>query len=65
MFGVYDGIRRPAVDYYQMNQYLAKSLAGMAAGTIEAVLMPFERVQTVLADSHYHQRYMNTPHAFR
>lgn len=65
MFGVYDGIKRPAIEYYHMNQYSAKCLAGMIAGTFEAVLMPFERVQTVLADSHYHQRYINTQHAFR
>lgn len=48
-----------------MNQYSAKCLAGMVAGTFEAVLMPFERVQTILADGAYHQKYKNTHHAFR
>lgn len=65
MFGVYDGIKRPAIEYYQMNEILAKCLAGMVAGTIEAVLMPFERVQTILADAAYHEKYRNTHHAFR
>lgn len=65
MFGVYDGIRRPAIEYYHMNEYTAKCLAGIIAGTFEAVLMPFERVQTILADSAYHGKYKNTQHAFR
>lgn len=65
MFGVYDGVKRPAIELYGMNQYSAKCLAGGIAGSIEAILMPFERVQTVLADSQYHERFANTHHAFR
>lgn len=65
MFGVYDGIKRPAIDYYEMNQYTAKCVAGTIAGTFEAVLMPFERVQTILADAAYHEKYKNTHHAFK
>jgi len=65
MFGIYDGVKRPAIEYYQMNQYTAKCLGGMVAGTIEAALMPFERVQTILADAAYHEKYKNTHHAFR
>lgn len=34
------------------------------SGTVEAVLMPFERIQTLLADSHYHTRFKNTSQAF-
>lgn len=37
----------------------------MIAGSFEAVLMPFERVQTILADAAYHEKYKNTHHAFR
>lgn len=33
-------------------------------GTVEAVLMPFERIQTLLADSHYHTHFRNTSQAF-
>ncbi|XP_055601793.1 mitochondrial nicotinamide adenine dinucleotide transporter SLC25A51-like [Uranotaenia lowii] len=65
MFGVYDGTRRPLVETWGVNQYTAKIVAGMTAGTVEAVLMPFERIQTLLADATYHQKYRNTPHAFR
>lgn len=65
MFGVYDAIKRPAIEYYHVNQYTAKCLAGIIAGTFEAVLMPFERVQTILADATYHQKYKNTHHAFK
>lgn len=65
MFGVYDGTRRPLVEWCGMNEYVAKSIAGVTAGTVEAVLMPFERVQTLLADATYHAKYRNTHHAFR
>lgn len=65
MFGVYDGTKRPLVNCFGINEYAAKSIAAVAAGSVEAVLMPFERVQTLLADATYHQKYRNTHHAFR
>jgi hypothetical protein len=65
MFGVYDGVKKPSIELYGMNEYKAKCFAGMVAGTFEAVLMPFERVQTILADAAYHEKYQNTHHAFR
>uniref|UniRef100_A0A182R7M8 Mitochondrial carrier protein n=1 Tax=Anopheles funestus TaxID=62324 RepID=A0A182R7M8_ANOFN len=65
MFGVYDSTRRPLVEYCHVNPYTAKTVAGMVAGTFEAMLMPFERVQTLLADAAYHQKYRNTHHAFK
>lgn len=65
MFGVYDAIKRPCIEYYHINQYTAKSVAGCCAGCFEAVLMPFERVQTILAMREYHVRYINTQHAFK
>lgn len=34
------------------------------SGTVEAFLMPFERIQTLLADSHYHTHFKNTSQAF-
>lgn len=40
-------------------------IAGVTAGTVEAALMPFERVQTLLADSTYHSLFKNTAQAFR
>lgn len=62
--GVYDGTRRPLVDV-GFNPYIAKVIAGVTAGTVEAALMPFERVQTLLADSTYHSLFKNTAQAFR
>ncbi|XP_037039384.1 solute carrier family 25 member 51 isoform X1 [Bradysia coprophila] len=64
MFGVYDGTRRPLVEI-GFNPYVAKIIAGVAAGTVEAALMPFERVQTLLADSTYHSLFKNTAQSFR
>lgn len=39
-------------------------MSAAAAGLTEAVLAPFERVQMLLQDQHYHQRFRNTAHAF-
>lgn len=64
MFGVYDEVRRPLVND-GTNVYLAKVIAGMASGSTEAVLVPFERIQTLLQDSAYHTKFRNTFHAFR
>lgn len=65
MFGVYDGVKRPMIDEWNWNPYFSKTVAGLFAGTVEAVLMPFERIQTILADATYHEHYKNTHHAFR
>lgn len=64
MFGVYDEVRRPLVNH-GVNIYLAKALAGMVSGTTEALLVPFERIQTLLQDSTYHTKFRNTFHAFK
>lgn len=64
MFGVYDEVRRPLVNN-GVNIYLAKVIAGMASGTTEAILVPFERIQTLLQDSSYHTKFRNTFHAFK
>lgn len=65
MFGVYDGVKKITIEQYEINEYSAKFIAGIVSGSLEAVLMPFERVQTVLADAAYHEKYKNTHHAFR
>ncbi|KAG5682532.1 hypothetical protein PVAND_011879 [Polypedilum vanderplanki] len=65
MFGVYDGVKKPAIEHFGINEYSAKCIAGIVAGSVEAILMPFERVQTILTDAAYHNKYKNTPHAFR
>ncbi|EDV44090.1 uncharacterized protein Dana_GF18818 [Drosophila ananassae] len=65
MFGVFDGTRRYLVEDYGMNDYGAKVIAGVVAGSAESILLPFERVQTLLADSKFHKYFSNTPNAFR
>uniref|UniRef100_A0A3B3RTC6 Solute carrier family 25 member 51b n=1 Tax=Paramormyrops kingsleyae TaxID=1676925 RepID=A0A3B3RTC6_9TELE len=44
---------------------VTSSMAAVLAGTVEASLTPFERVQTLLQDQRHHVRYNNTFHAFR
>lgn len=65
MFGVFDGTRRYLVEDYRLNDYGAKVLAAVVAGSAESILLPFERVQTLLADSKFHQHFSNTQNAFR
>lgn len=64
MFGVYDSVCDPLTQF-GTNPYLAKGVAGMVAGSCEAVLLPFERIQTLLSDSTYHNHFKNTFDAFR
>ena len=64
MFGVYDEVRRPLVTG-GMNTYVARSMAGLVAGSMEAIFTPFERIQTLLVDSTYHHNFKNTLHAFK
>ena len=66
MFGTYhsyrDSLRRltPSAPYVAVH-----TLAALGAGTTEAILAPFERVQVVLQIKDFHQRYHNTFHTFR
>ncbi|KAJ2943878.1 hypothetical protein O0L34_g8202 [Tuta absoluta] len=62
MFGIYDGCLMPLLDY-NVNPYIAKSVAGMVAGCVEATLMPFERIQTLLIHPKYHMKFKNTADA--
>ncbi|XP_023947934.2 uncharacterized protein LOC112052920 [Bicyclus anynana] len=62
MFGVYDECLQPLLQY-KINPYVAKSVAGIVAGCVEATLMPFERLQTLLIHPKYHNQFKNTAHA--
>ncbi|XP_011708365.1 PREDICTED: solute carrier family 25 member 51 [Wasmannia auropunctata] len=64
MFSMYEGCKR-RICLLSGNDVLAKILAANIAGTMEALLMPLERVQTLLQDWRYHDKFKNTPHAFR
>lgn len=66
MFGTYNSykssLRRasPNAPYVVLH-----TLAAAGAGSTEAVLCPFERIQVVLQVKEFNQRYLNTFHAFR
>lgn len=65
MFGIYEGTKQPLIEVLHCNCYSAKIIAGIIAGTVETTLMPFERIQTLLADTAYHGHFKNTPQAVR
>lgn len=62
MFGTYDGYRRLLADV-AMPSAVRDAAAAMLAGSTEAVLLPFERVQTLLQDEKFHGRLRNTLHS--
>ncbi|XP_063044501.1 solute carrier family 25 member 51b [Engraulis encrasicolus] len=68
MFGLYEDFsrlleRRAAGS--GTPEIVTRSIAAALAGTAEAVLTPFERVQTLLQDHRHHGRFHNTAHTFR
>lgn len=64
MFSMYEGCKK-RLYLLTNNDVLVKVLAAHFAGTVEAVLMPLERVQTLLQDWRYHDKFKNTSHAFK
>ncbi|XP_043225666.1 mitochondrial nicotinamide adenine dinucleotide transporter SLC25A51-like isoform X2 [Amphibalanus amphitrite] len=66
MFGMYDQyqrtLRRSAP---RLHPVLADMSAAALAGASEALLTPFERLQILMQDRHYHERFANTWHAAR
>ncbi|XP_066149431.1 mitochondrial nicotinamide adenine dinucleotide transporter SLC25A52 [Euwallacea fornicatus] len=64
MFGVYEEVRQPLVKV-NVDPYMAKIIGGLVSGTTESILMPFERIQTLLANSLYHHELKNTAHTFK
>lgn len=65
MFGMYDKSNRYLKPYLSNSPYLMKFTSAMFAGSIEAILTPFERLQTLLQDSAYHTHHSNTPQLVR
>ncbi|XP_028833680.1 solute carrier family 25 member 51-like [Denticeps clupeoides] len=71
MFGLYEDLSRmlprtfPVQARSDSADLMLCSLAAVLAGSAEAILTPFERVQTLLQDSRHHGHFRNTPHAFR
>ncbi|XP_076020895.1 solute carrier family 25 member 51b [Genypterus blacodes] len=68
MFGLYEDFSRVLLDQAcgsGMPELVTRSFAAALAGTAEAILAPFERVQTLLQDHRHHGRFNNTAHTFR
>lgn len=66
MFGLYEDFSRVLLDRAgNMPELVTRSFAAALAGTTEAILTPFERVQTLLQDHRHHGRFNNTAHTFR
>ncbi|KAM9376961.1 mitochondrial nicotinamide adenine dinucleotide transporter SLC25A51-like isoform 1-T1 [Pholidichthys leucotaenia] len=68
MFGLYEDFSRVLLDQVgtsTMPELVTRSFAAALAGTAEAILTPFERVQTLLQDHRHHGRFNNTAHTFR
>lgn len=64
MFSTYEGCKQRL---YMLtdNEIVVKILAANMAGAAEAILTPLERVQTLLQDWRYYDKFKNTPHAFK
>ncbi|XP_004073344.1 solute carrier family 25 member 51 [Oryzias latipes] len=68
MFGLYEDFSRlllVQVGDSGVPEIVTRSFAAALAGTAEAILTPFERVQTLLQDHRHHNRFNNTAHTFR
>uniref|UniRef100_A0A3P8T9Q4 Solute carrier family 25 member 51b n=1 Tax=Amphiprion percula TaxID=161767 RepID=A0A3P8T9Q4_AMPPE len=68
MFGLYEDFSRVLLDRVGSSgvpELITRSFAAALAGTTEAILTPFERVQTLLQDHRHHGRFNNTAHTFR
>lgn len=66
MFGLYYEFQRQFNYFYPtLNAPITKTSAAMMAGTVEAILTPFERVQVLMQDRKFHKHYNNSVHAFK
>ncbi|OQR74146.1 mitochondrial carrier triple repeat protein 1-like [Tropilaelaps mercedesae] len=65
MFGTYAYYQRHlSIHFPQLETTHQKMIAALVAGTIEAVLCPFERAQCLLQDVEHGQRFKNTAQVF-
>lgn len=65
MFGLYEDFSALLLSHVRAPELLTRSAAAALAGTTEAVLTPFERVQTLLQDYKHHDKFTNTFQAFK
>lgn len=52
------------INFQNLTYGTSLCLAGIGAGVLEGVLTPFERMQTLLQVSKYHDKFHNTKHLF-
>lgn len=64
MFGTYDMFQK-SLKGTGMHPKLSDSLAAILAGSVEAILTPFERIQTLLQDSAYQKEFSNMKEAVK
>lgn len=66
MFGMYDQYQKAFVRTFpNIPPLLCMSVSAILAGSTEAILTPFERIQTLLQHRTYNRRFKNTYHAFK
>lgn len=64
MFGMYDQSQRTLKSYFpSLSPGMCMTTSAMVAGSVEALLTPFERIQTLLQDNQNNVRYRNSFHA--
>uniref|UniRef100_A0A1B6L3G6 Mitochondrial carrier protein n=1 Tax=Graphocephala atropunctata TaxID=36148 RepID=A0A1B6L3G6_9HEMI len=64
MFGIYESCCSRLVDL-GMPKFMSSVVAANIAGTTEALLTPFERLQTLMQHTNFHQEFKNSQHAAR
>ena len=65
MFGLYHRFQRDLnKSFPQIPTQINNGAAAIFAGSAEAILTPFERVQTLLSHRKHHDRFLNTFHTF-
>ena len=66
MFGAYSQYMEFYRKHFPSHPFIVSHVfSAMAAGTMEAILLPFERTQVLLQVPRYHNSIANTTHAFR
>ena len=66
MFGVFGDCNRKFEKMYpHVSPNIINTISAMIAGSLEAFLVPFERVQTLLQNKVYHDKFKNSFHAFK
>ncbi|XP_007897184.1 mitochondrial nicotinamide adenine dinucleotide transporter SLC25A51 [Callorhinchus milii] len=65
MFGLYQDVSSFLKRKTTAPELVTRSVAAVLAGTAEAVMTPFERVQTILQDHRHHDKFTNTFQTFK